>query len=328
MLRSKIFFSVMAGIIFSAIALADSVIIFNPMLIDGKGVDAGLFNDIVSAELSCADQIKLVDREQLGKLLREKSMQPNGMLNASEVSNIGSLLGADNFVSGSVREKGDKLMIFVKTISVKTGVVKMKYINIANNLEVAAAKTAQAAIDLVKSQKTAAAAAPAPAKTELLAPGKKRPTVAIFIPEIHIASQRIIDPAAENELIKIFLQQKFNVKQLPPQLAVGKAGLLDNIAGNRTTLLKAAKSAGADFLVYGEAIAESSDSFGNYRTSRARVELKVISTASGNIIRADSAYAGAADTAEIISGKKAVQKAAAKLAAETIKAILIYNGGK
>lgn len=326
MLRSKIFFSVMAGIIFSAIALADSVIIFNPMLIDGKGVDAGLFNDIVSAELSCADQIKLVDREQLGKLLREKSMHPNGMLNASEVSNIGSLLGADNFVSGSVREKGDKLMIFVKTISVKTGVVKMKYINIANNLEVAAAKTAQAAIDLVKSQKTAAAAAPA--KTELLAPGKKRPTVAIFIPEIHIASQRIIDPAAENELIKIFLQQKFNVKQLPPQLAVGKAGLLDNIAGNRTTLLKAAKSAGADFLVYGEAIAESSDAFGNYRTSRARVELKVISTASGNIIRADSAYAGAADTAEIISGKKAVQKAAAKLAAETIKAILIYNGGK
>ena len=128
MLSSKIFFSMMAGVVFSAIALADSVIIFNPMQIDGKGVDAGLFNDIVSAELSCADQIKLVDREQLDKLLREKSLQPNGMLNADDVSNIGSLLGADSFVSGSVREKDDKLMIFVKTICVKTGVVKIKYI--------------------------------------------------------------------------------------------------------------------------------------------------------------------------------------------------------
>ena len=319
MLSSKIFFSVMAGVVFSAIALADSVIIFNPMLIDGKGVDAGLFNDIVSAELSCADQIKLVDREQLGKLLREKSMQPNGMLNASEVSNIGSLLGADNFVSGSVREKGDKLMIFVKTISVKTGVVKMKYINIANNLEVAAAKTAQAAIDLVKSQKTAAAAAPA--KTELLAPGKKRPAVAIFIPEIHVASQRLIDPAAENELTKTFLKQKFPVKQLAP-LAVGQNGLIDNVIGNRTTLVKAAEKAGAAYLVFGEAISESSDSFGNYRTSRARVELKIISIATNDVIWADSTYAGAADTAEIISGKKAIQKAAAKLALKAAGALL------
>jgi TolB-like protein len=279
MLRSKKIFSVMAVFLISSIALADSVIIFNPMLIDGKGVDAGLFNDIVSAELSCSEQIKLVDREQLDKLLRERSLKPNGMLNADDVSNIGSLLGADSFVSGSVREKGDKLMIFVKTISVKTGVVKMKYINVANNLESAAEKTAQTAIDLIKSQK--AAAVPVSAIAKLLAPGKKRPVVAIYIPEIHIASQRLIDPAAENELTKIFLEQEFPVKQIAP-LSVGKNGLLDDLIGNRTTLVKAAKNAGADYLIFGEAVSESSDAFGNYRTSRARV----ITSASSFSIRA------------------------------------------
>ncbi len=325
MSNCKLTLSAILCVIASALVSAGSVIIFNPLQTDGKNIEGGLFNDIVSAELSCADGIKLVDREQLGKLLREKSLSPNGMLGAGEVSSIGTLLGADNFISGTVREKGDKYLIFVKSISVKTGVVKIKYINTAADLESAARKTVQCAVELLKETPHKSAA---PVKEQLLCPEKKRPAVAICIPEIHIASQRIIDPAAENELIKIFLQQKFNVKQLPPQLTVGKGGLLDNIAGNRTTLLKAAKAAGADFLVYGEAISESSDSFGNYRTSRARVELKVISTASGNIIRADSAYAGAADTAEIISGKKAIQKAAAKLAAEMIKAVLTYDSEK
>ena len=319
MLRSPKIFSVMAVFLISSIALADSVIIFNPMLIDGKGVDAGLFNDIVSAELSCSEQIKLVDREQLDKLLRERSLKPNGMLNADDVSNIGSLLGADSFVSGSVREKGDKLMIFVKTISVKTGVVKMKYINVANNLESAAEKTAQTAIDLIKSQK--AAVNSVSTKIEILVPEKKRPVVAIFIPEIHIASQRLIDPAAENELTKFFLTQKFPVKQLAP-LAVGQNGLLDNLIGNRTKLVEAAEKVGAAYLIFGEAISESSDTFGNYRTSRARVELKIISTANNNIVWADSAYAGAADTAEIISGKKAIQKAAVKLALKAADVLL------
>ena len=318
MLRSKIFFSLLAWTLFSAIAFADQVIIFNSMTIDGN-IDGGLFNDIVSAELSCADHIKLVDREQLDKLLREKSLTPNGMLNADEVGNIGSLLGAESFISGSVRARDDKLMIFVKSISVKTGVVKMKYINTANNLESAAARTAQTAIELIRSQQSAAT--PAPAKAQLLAPEKARPVVAIYIPEIHIASQRLIDPAAENELTKIFLEQKFPVKQIAP-MAVGKNGLLDDLIGSRTTLVNAAKKAGADYLIFGEAISETSDTFGNYRTSRARLELKIISTANNNIVWADSVYAGAADPAEIISGKKAIQKAAAKLALKAAGALL------
>ena len=103
---------------------------------------------------------------------------------------------------------------------------------------------------------------------------------------------------------------------------IGKSGFLDKVIGSRTTLIKAAEKAGADYLVYGEAVSESSDTFGNYRTSRARVELKIIAVANNNIIWAASTYAGAADTAEIISGKKAIQKAAAKLASKAAEAML------
>ena len=320
MLHLKTTIAAMICTIFAAFVAADTVIIFNPMQFDGKSADSGLFNDIISAELSCVDGIKLVDRNQLDKLLQEKSLKPNGMLNSDEVNNIGSLLGADYFVSGSVREKNNKLLIFIKSISVKTGVVKIKYINTVPEIESAANDTAQKAIELVKADTVQEKSATH--REQLLHPDKKRPTVAICIPEIHIASQRLIDPAAENELIKNFLRQKFNVKQLSPQLAIGKGGLVDNIVGNQTTLLKAAKQVDADYLVYGEAVSETSDSFGNYRTSRARVELKIISISTNSIVWADSSYAGAADTAEIISGKKAIQKAAAKLALKAVEALL------
>ena len=316
----NMFAAVVACTAFFTAAAVDSVIIFNPMQIDKKCPDSDLFNDIVSAELSCADGIKLVDRKQLDKLLHEKSMKPNGMLNADEVNNIGSLLGADYFVSGSVREKNNKLMVFIKSISVKTGVVKIRYISSASDYEAAAKNTAQKAVELIKSQLNLPETVNA--QEQLLFPDKKRPTVAICVPEIHIASQRLIDPAAENELIKIFIKQKFNVKQLSLQLAVGSNGWLNNVVGSRTTMLKAAKEAEADYLIYGEAISESSGSFGNYLASRARVELKIISTSTNNIVWAESMYAGAADTAEIISGKKAIQKAAANLATKAVEALL------
>ena len=66
----------------------------------------------------------------------------------------------------------------------------------------------------------------------------------------------------------------------------------------------------------------ASDSFGNYRTSRARVEIKIISTSTGDVIWADSTYAGTADTAEVISGKKAIQKAVAQLAIKAAAVLL------
>ena len=196
----------------------------------------------------------------------------------------------------------------------------MKYINSADDLEAAAKKSVQAAVELIKTDKDQTL--PEQNKGQLLFPEKKRPAVAVCIPEIHIASRRLIDPAAENELIKILLEQKFNVKQLAASMDIGKSGFLDKVIGSRTTLIKAAEKAGADYLVYGEAVSESSDTFGNYRTSRARVELKIIAVANNNIIWAASTYAGAADTAEIISGKKAIQKAAAKLASKAAEAML------
>ena len=132
----------------------------------------------------------------------------------------------------------------------------------------------------------------------------------------------MIDPAAENMITKLLLQQKFIVKQLPHQLLTGQKGILQKLSGDRKTLLKIAKEQNVEFLIYGEAIAENADRFGNFNTARARVEIKVISTKTSEIHFADSAYAGAMDTAPVIAGKIAIQKATQKIFQPLAKSLL------
>ena len=186
-----------------AVPAKDVAVVFNPLAWDGKDGDGTLFNDIVSAELSCMENLKLVDREQLNKLLAERSLKPNGMLGNDDACNIGTLLGADNFVSGSVRSRNNKLMIFVKSISVRSSVVKMKYINVPADLESAAKQTAKLVTELLKHREDGVQSVSITEK--LMAPDKKRPAIAVFLPEIHVANNPVIDPAAENELTKYFL---------------------------------------------------------------------------------------------------------------------------
>ena len=308
-----LFLFLICGILFTGLPGKDTVLIFNPLKADGNFADIELFNDILSAKLSCTDKIKLVDRNALNKILQEKSLSSSGMLDSGAVNNIGTLLGADYFVSGSIRNSNKNNMIFVKLISVRTGVVKMQYISqkSGNEMEQLADKVIEKIINLLSDNKAVTAKE---TKQRLLYPEKKRPAVALLLPEIHILRQNIIDPAAENMLTKILLEQKFKIKQFPDQLKTGRPGAVEKLLGNRKSLLESAKGCGADYLIYGEAIAESAGSFGSYQTARARVEIKIINVSNGSICFADSAYAGAADTGEIIAGKMAIQKAAAKLA--------------
>lgn len=308
-----LFLFLICGILFTGLPGKDTVLIFNPLKADGNFADIGLFNDILGAKLSCTDKIKLADRNVLNKILQEKSLSSSGMLDSGAVNNIGTLLGADYFVSGSLRSNNKNDMIFVKLISVRTGVVKMQYISqkSGHDMEQLADKVIEKIIKLLPDNNTVSTKE---TQQKLLYPEKKRPAVALLLPEIHILRQNIIDPAAENILTKILLEQKFTVKQLPDQLKTGRPGTVAKLFGNRKSLLESAKECGAEYLIYGEAIAESAGSFGSYQTARARVEIKIINIKNNSICFADSAYAGAADTGEIIAGKMAIQKAAAKLA--------------
>ena len=106
-----LFLFLVLGICSVSLSGKDIVLIFNPLKADGNFADIELFNDILGAKLSCADKIKLVDRNALNKILQEKSLNNSGMFDSGTVNNIGSLLGADYFVSGSIRFRNKNSMI-------------------------------------------------------------------------------------------------------------------------------------------------------------------------------------------------------------------------
>ncbi|MCI5778395.1 MAG: CsgG/HfaB family protein [Lentisphaeria bacterium] len=300
---------------------ADVVVIFQPFKSDAGVPDVEVLNDMIAAELSCADGIRTVSREQLDRLLREKAMRADGMAESGEVEKIGPLPGADYLVSGSIRSEKDKLRIFVKTISVKSGVVRMNYLTAASGKSEEVGRQTVAAILALLKERGQERVSPA-AETGVPAPDRKRPTVVVFLPEMHIFSESVLDPAAENMLTGVLLRWKFPVKQLPGRITAGEPGALRKLLGGRNSLLDLAREQNADFLIYGEAIAENGDRFGGFSTARARVEVKVISTRTSAIRFADSAYAGAMDSAPVIAGKMAIQKAAGKLAESVARALL------
>ncbi len=299
------------------------VVIFQPFPYDAGYKEGALVNDVVMAELSCSEAVKLVDREELGKVLKEKSLQFDGMLSGTDAAQLSTLLGANYFLSGSMRISGEKMTVFARVLSVKTGVVKIGYITekapfdaVETGRKITEKLIATLAQHQPEQEKSDSAELP------LIQPEKVRPAVVVLLPELHIAQSNLIDPAAENLLTNALIQQKFKVLQPRETLSFGEPGFWDLLRGNRSDLLKIAKDAGASCLVYGEAIAEKANDFGNFHTARARVELKVIRVEDGAVIFAQSSYAGAADTAEVIAGKRAIQLAAQKLVPELVHALL------
>lgn len=314
----------------------ESVIIVNPLSAPAEIAAAETINDIFMAELSTRKGLKMIDREALNKVLKESALQESGMLDAGAVSSVGKILGADYFVSGSMRKAGENIIIFAKVIDVKTTAVKMKYITIPANSDMMSQSIILADFvgETVLTEKAAEKTEPAK-NSFTLDPALPRPSVMIVIPEIHVGPQRIIDPAAENALTRAFINQNFKVvnfdrNQMPADRD-GAANRNNNeitlsisgksaVPAEKMTLVKYAKEKGADVVIYGEAIAEAGTRFGSFNGCRARVELKAIKTSDNSVFFAESAYAGASDLGEVVAGKKAIQLAAGKLAPELMTA--------
>ena len=127
--------------------------------------------------------------------------------------------------------------------------------------------------------------------------------------------QIIPDPAGETEVIKTLIAAGFHVVN---QEQIVKIRYSDQVKavlnGEKDIAILLGKKFGADILIIGEAITQSTgNSFQGLFSSRARVEAKIIDLDNGKIIFTDGLYASAMDRSEIISGKKALQKAGVEI---------------
>jgi hypothetical protein len=258
----------------------------------GSGVkDQGQqVGDLLFAGLVENPNLWLVEREEMKKMLDEAELNLSGMVNPNQAIQIGQLTGAKIIVTGSVFKVKDKTYIVAKVIGTETSRVLGKSVKGNENLDKLAEKLSKEVSKLI-TKDAGKLVAKVRTKKDLIddlkkAIGdKKKPKVYVSVNEKHIG-QTTIDPAAETEMQSICKELGFAVTE-------------DEDA--------------ADIIIKGEGFSEFSTRRGNLISIKARLEMKALDK-EGNIVAVDRQTNVEVGLAEQVTGKKALQNAAAKIA--------------
>jgi TolB-like protein len=80
--------------------------------------------DFLTSELSRSDRIVIIERDKLDKVLEEQALVLSGILDSSNVKQVGQLLNAQFIIQGTINQTKNNTRIDVEIIKVKTGEVK------------------------------------------------------------------------------------------------------------------------------------------------------------------------------------------------------------
>jgi hypothetical protein len=249
---------------------------------------------LLNALLSTQDHLILVERAELQKVLGEQELGLSGTVTTDSAAKVGHLTGAKVLVTGRVFQAGKETVLVAKIIGTETSrvfgeMVKSATLTVSDLANELAGKIAQT----VATRADALVAAEVSREDRLASIRKAlgdrpRSVVRVSIPERHFGGPTF-DPAAETELGKLLTESGF-------------------------TLVSAQAEAKPRFELLGEAFSEFGLRRGNLVTCKARVEIKVRDTTTGDWVMVDRQVTVAVDLSEQIAAKRALQEAATQLA--------------
>ena len=111
---------------YSSMALGDSqavAVLPTVAEFDTLKTVAGILEQNLTLSVSRSGKFKLVDRGNLGTVLRELALQQSGAIDGSKVSETGKLLGAKYLLASGVLRRADRYELFLKLLRVETGEV-------------------------------------------------------------------------------------------------------------------------------------------------------------------------------------------------------------
>ncbi|MFX0201516.1 MAG: CsgG/HfaB family protein, partial [Candidatus Hodarchaeota archaeon] len=262
--------------------------------------------DILTGRLSIYDQFRLVERKKLEDLLKEHQLSLAGMVETNQAVKVGKMLSARIMVFGRAFTVDRDLYIVAKIVGTETS--RVKGVIAKGNLESNLSEIIDQLVDnLVEGlEKWAPELLP---KTEKLnnkiqvlkqqLKGKKLPSVAVMIPEVHI-NRLVTEPAAETEIKKIFKEVGFEI-----------------IEAKKQTLEKWAKDysmAGVDIIITGAGFSEFGTRIGGLVGCVARLEVQATERESHRTITSERTTRRAVDLSEAVAAKTALQAAGRELA--------------
>jgi len=263
---------------------------------------AGQFSVLFQAELAAQPNLAMVERAQLDTAVGELSLGASGMVDPSTATKVGRLTGAKTLILTKAIGSPTDMTVVTKIIGSETGRVFAVTEAIgSSDTQSAAKRLAEKVAAAVKSHATEILApsedpTAREAKMKALVAGKNLQTITISIPEQHI-TRPVRDPAAETEIARTLGGLGFSIFE---QSAAEKVAIR----------------------ITGEAISELGTRHGDFISCRARVEIKVVDTASGRVLLQDRQTEVVADISEAIAAKTALQNAGVKLAERIIMVLV------
>lgn len=302
---SVVIFLMISGMMVSAFASSTeihpaAILTFNERGAGLKGYGQKV-SDALFASMAVHHNIYLVDRQEIKKILEEFQLNLSGMVNPGQAVQVGQLTGAKILISGTITEIDNTLILIAKIIGTETSRVLGVSVRGASNEDILplVEKLADKVMSTL-SQQSAQLVPPMQKKEDVTqsinaALGKRqRPKVTIRISERHVG-RATIDPAAETELMFICQQTNFKV--------------IDK---------KSHQAKKADILIKGEGFSEFAGRRGDLVSVKARLEVTALNQSSGEVLAVDRQTSIEVDLAEQIAGKKALERAAAAIAARIL----------
>jgi TolB-like protein len=84
--------------------------------------------NLLRSNLSSSDQVVVLDRSKLDKVLEEQALSLSGLTDSSQVQSIGKLLGAEFILSGTIDQHNEQIVISADLVRVKTGEIQTEIV--------------------------------------------------------------------------------------------------------------------------------------------------------------------------------------------------------
>ena len=271
-------------------------------------------------EQKLGDQgLTLVDRSKLQDALRGAKLTMAGIADSDSAKQLGKVLNADYIVTSRLSELAGTLIVTCKAIDTETSqIISVGADAKKDQIVEVLGKTSETLANKLKAARSAATAS----SKEVKLPAGARPKVMLLFNEVHL-TRHVPDPASETAFARFFLNNGFGMIDAAVSAAIQSDE--KQMAGLKTDLQALARiglEKQADVIVLGEAFSELGATVEGFVTCRARVEVKAVNTRTAALIVYDSAQAGAADIAEHVAGKSAIESAANQLAPRIASAII------
>ncbi len=272
-----------------------------------KGTDVKDFGPkieaLLVAALSTRENILLVERAELDKVISELELNLSGMVDPKTANRIGYMTGANVLVSAATFQVDGALYVVAKVIGTEStrvfGVSEKGPMNGLDSLAEALAKD----IDDTIAKRRSVLIPPNKPQEDRLAALKAKlgnralPTLSVSIVERHVGKSTL-DPAAQTELNHVLRTLGFTVID-------GKTGSANQ----------------ANLRITGEAMSEFAMQRQNLIGIRARVEINV-KNASNKVLISDRQTVSRVGLTEQIASKVALEEAAFDLAERIIPQII------